>query len=597
MFLRCALAHVTAFVSTDSANWLQFATVSLPSLFQDAYIGVNAGNGGTAGYNAPEIAADFEYFHTDRLPSYNCGDVSGVWDSTGSPYYVTCDVTVPAGQTLEIRPGVQVLFTGHYKFNVFGNLQAIGTAQDSIVFTRAFPTEESRGRGIRINAPEDTCRFAYCRMAHGNALSTGNWADPSGGAIECFSAIEIDHCAFVENHADDDAGAVYVDAQFATITNSVFADNSADDIGGIISGGALLLGTNWGTPELSHCVFLRNHTDGDGGAVAFGNSHSRAAESCTFVGNSCGGSGSVGYSSGALTVFRNCIIWQNAGSPFSIGPNGSLITVFCAIQGGYPGTANINSDPMFVDSANGDFHLQAGSPCIDTGDPNSPKDPDSTRADMGAFYFPQSKLMFSEDSLNFGLIDLGNDSVQVLTVSSYGPMEVVIQSLTWTQPNAFAVDTSQLNRNVAPHSQFELPVHFAPATAGTYHGQLQIIADQYSNDTVRIPLYGEAQIILPPVDSLVIVKGPLNGVQLHWSPVLHTITGRPVPPTIGYIVYGSETSVGPWLPFGYSTSNTYLHPYITRFRHAFFYYVTADPTAAETFKREQVQFPAQWLTE
>ena len=28
------------------------------------------------------------------------------------------------------------------------------------------------------------------------------------------------------------------------------------------------------------------------------------------------------------------------------------------------------------------------SPCIDTGDPNSPVDPDGTRADMGAYYYP-----------------------------------------------------------------------------------------------------------------------------------------------------------------------------------------------------------------
>ena len=76
-----------------------------------------------------------------------CGNISGVWDLAGSPYNVTCDVTVPAGQTLEIRPGVKVLFTGHYRFNVFGNLQAIGTEQDSIVFTRAFPTEEKASGG------------------------------------------------------------------------------------------------------------------------------------------------------------------------------------------------------------------------------------------------------------------------------------------------------------------------------------------------------------------------------------------------------------------------------------------------------------------
>ena len=54
------------------------------------------------------------------------------------------------------------------------------------------------------------------------------------------------------------------------------------------------------------------------------------------------------------------------------------------------GTGNITSNPLFADTSNADFHLTQGSPCIDAGDPNSPLDPDSTRADMGALYFDQS---------------------------------------------------------------------------------------------------------------------------------------------------------------------------------------------------------------
>jgi hypothetical protein len=51
---------------------------------------------------------------------------------------------------------------------------------------------------------------------------------------------------------------------------------------------------------------------------------------------------------------------------------------------------NVFLDPMFVDTAAGDYHLLAGSPCIDAGDPDLPLDPDSTITDIGAFYFHQS---------------------------------------------------------------------------------------------------------------------------------------------------------------------------------------------------------------
>jgi len=52
-------------------------------------------------------------------------------------------------------------------------------------------------------------------------------------------------------------------------------------------------------------------------------------------------------------------------------------------------TGNVFLDPCFRGGYPFDYGLQANSPCIDTGDPLSPLDPDSTRADMGAFYYDQ----------------------------------------------------------------------------------------------------------------------------------------------------------------------------------------------------------------
>ena len=47
------------------------------------------------------------------------------------------------------------------------------------------------------------------------------------------------------------------------------------------------------------------------------------------------------------------------------------------------GTGTITADPLFLNAAGRDFHLAAGSPCINTGDP-ALLDPDSSRSDMGA---------------------------------------------------------------------------------------------------------------------------------------------------------------------------------------------------------------------
>ena len=63
------------------------------------------------------------------------------------------------------------------------------------------------------------------------------------------------------------------------------------------------------------------------------------------------------------------------------------------------GIGNIDADPCFVDEANEDYHLLAGSPCIDAGDPNYIAEPNETdldggprvingRIDMGAYEAP-----------------------------------------------------------------------------------------------------------------------------------------------------------------------------------------------------------------
>ena len=53
------------------------------------------------------------------------------------------------------------------------------------------------------------------------------------------------------------------------------------------------------------------------------------------------------------------------------------------------GSGNIDVDPMFVDTANGDYTLQMDSPLIDAGHPDS-TDADGTIADIGAYYYDQS---------------------------------------------------------------------------------------------------------------------------------------------------------------------------------------------------------------
>ena len=80
---------------------------------------------------------------------------------------------------------------------------------------------------------------------------------------------------------------------------------------------------------------------------------------------------------------KNCIV-----VPGGLDPYDAVVSYSC-IQGGFIGTGNIDEDPLFTDPGNGVYTLQWNeqhiSPCIDSGDPASPLDPDDTPADMGAF--------------------------------------------------------------------------------------------------------------------------------------------------------------------------------------------------------------------
>ena len=63
---------------------------------------------------------------------------------------------------------------------------------------------------------------------------------------------------------------------------------------------------------------------------------------------------------------RNCIAWGNL--PSAVGGFGTPDIAYSLIEGYVGGVANIDTDPMFVDSAANNFMLMENSPCIDAGD-------------------------------------------------------------------------------------------------------------------------------------------------------------------------------------------------------------------------------------
>jgi hypothetical protein len=115
----------------------------------------------------------------------------------------------------------------------------------------------------------------------------------------------------------------------------------------------------------------------------------------TIVYNRCTDTTAVGIAGGiytnndALCQGANNIVYFNQATSYAQHAGTFNLSYSCSSPSFF-GPGNISDDPLFTDALNENFNLQGSSPCIDTGDPASPLDPDGSRADMGALFFDHS---------------------------------------------------------------------------------------------------------------------------------------------------------------------------------------------------------------
>jgi predicted outer membrane repeat protein len=258
------------------------------------------------------------------------------------------------------------------------------------------PGGSGHGGAISCNSSSPT--------VSGNTF-TANSADDDGGAIICslFSSPNISGNTFTENSAGYGGGSICCWDSSPTISNNTFTANNGYYGGAIhcwgsspaVSGNTFTenyadyggaISCDSSSPAVSGNTFTANSAYYSGGAIHCWYYSSPTVSGDTFTANSADYGGAIYCDSSSLTI-KNCILWGD--TPDGIVGDSTTVT-YSDVQGGWQGEGNIDADPLFVDPENGDYHLQSTSPCIDAGDPDSPPDPDGTRADMGAYYFHQS---------------------------------------------------------------------------------------------------------------------------------------------------------------------------------------------------------------
>jgi len=282
------------------------------------------------------------------------------------------------------------------------------------VINGSMPSNPDSGSCVIINNHEDsTC------VLQGFAITGGSgtkWTDEhgagiyreGGGILIAFSSPVIQNNIIFNNQCVNPAGVssrggggMRIGDSYPRLYNNIIMNNTA-----LYGAGIVLNYTGCIMKNNVVCINYGSNDFGAGSGIWVNSDFTRTKviENNTIVNNSAL-AGTGGISAGGTIILRNNIIWGNTSPNNSQIADGNPIAVYCDIQGGYAGTGNINSNPLFSDSS---YILTPGSPCVDRGDSstiyNDPPDPNNNtialypsrgvlRNDIGAYGGPLRRVL------------------------------------------------------------------------------------------------------------------------------------------------------------------------------------------------------------
>ena len=241
------------------------------------------------------------------------------------------------------------------------------------IYANTIINNTSMGDGGGVFA--EFCSDTYLQ---GNWIS-GNSAEKGAGVQFVYNGGALEENVITYNTATfSNGGGIYLEHSSPAIVGNVINHNSST---GTNSGSGIYCYSTSNPMILYNEICANNHS-----GVYCATTSGPQLENNTIYGN-------LDYAIWTMQTSdprgASNIIVGNGGS-FYIPQGCSVLMSYSNIQGGYTGTGNINQQPLFVDPYGDDFHLQSSSPCIDTGSPIAPLDPDGTRADMGAHFYDQT---------------------------------------------------------------------------------------------------------------------------------------------------------------------------------------------------------------
>ncbi len=301
--------------------------------------------------------------------------------------------------------------------------------EEGFVYTSLILNNTIAGNTSAYDAGGLLCTKNDSTIITGNIIEENNAGHVGGGIMVNYRSRAVIDSNTIRNNQSIDAGGggiMVIDGSAPLILrNTIEANRAIDGYGGgvnihsdcapivsenTISGNEAIGGGGIRCYKGSVALISRNtillNTATKGGAVSVDLSSFVIAENNTIVGNTADNGSAIFVNSDSEATILNNILYGNLGDRcIKVGTETDpVISYNCFHLNNRDDLleeildeGNIIEDPLFQNVYGCDFTLTEGSPCIDTGDPESPPDPDETRADIGRHFFNQERVGESDD--------------------------------------------------------------------------------------------------------------------------------------------------------------------------------------------------------